>query len=340
MKPNQLLSLLCATVFLFNCKGKNAANDVQNTVSKTRVQIIDPEALKILDSTAIVEVIAQGFKWTEGPLYIADGDYFIFSDIPENKIWKWKNGEVVSTYLKPSGNTGAPTKAKEPGSNGLLLNAEGSLVLCQHGDRRIAKMTAPINNPQPQFVTLADKYKGKRLNSPNDAVYRKNGDLYFTDPPYGLTNGITDSTKELSFQGVYRLKPNGELDLFTSELKYPNGIAFSPDEKFLYVSSSDPANFVWMQYELDENGLAKNQRVFYEAHSYEGKDLGAPDGMKINKEGYIFASGPEGIWLFNATGKLIARIYTGQKTANCALSPDEKMLLMTCDDYLMRLKLK
>lgn len=340
MKPNQLFFFLLTAMFLFNCKSKNTTNDPQKLASKMRVEIIDPEALKILDSTASIEVIAEGFKWTEGPLYIKDGDYFIFSDIPENKIWKWKEGQEVVTYLKPSGNTGPPTTAKEPGSNGLLLNAEGALILCQHGDRRVAKMVTSINNPQPQFVTLADKYNGKRLNSPNDAVYDKNGDLYFTDPPYGLTNGINDSTKELSFQGVYRLKPNGQLDLFTSELKYPNGIAFSPDGKFLFISSSDSANYIWMQYELDENGLAKSKRIFYEAHSYEGKNIGAPDGMKINKAGYIFASGPEGIWLFNATGKLIARIYTGQKTSNCALSPGEKMLLMTCDDYLMRLKLK
>ena len=131
MKPNQLFFFLLTAMFLFNCKSKNTTNDPQKLASKMRVEIIDPEALKILDSTASIEVIAEGFKWTEGPLYIKDGGYFIFSDIPENKIWKWKEGQEVVTYLKPSGNTGPPTTAKEPGSNGLVLNAEGSLVLCQ-----------------------------------------------------------------------------------------------------------------------------------------------------------------------------------------------------------------
>lgn len=341
MKPYQVLIGLFATMLFFGCiSGQPKTNESRQQASKLRIEIIDPEALGILDSSAKIEVIGEGFKWTEGPLYIADGDYLIFSDIPPNKIYKWKEGQGITTYLEPSGNTGPVGKAKEPGSNGLILNARGELVLCQHGDRRIAKMVAGVNKPAPRFVTLADKYNGKRLNSPNDAVYHPNGDLYFTDPPYGLEKGISDTGKELDFQGVYRLKPNGQLDVVTKELKYPNGIALSPDGKLLYVASSDGANNVWMQYELDTNGLAKSQRIFYEVHAYEGKNLGGPDGMKVNKKGYIFASGPEGLWLFNAGGKLLARIYTGQLTSNCALSTDERVLFMTCDDYVMRLKLK
>ncbi|MEP7145052.1 MAG: SMP-30/gluconolactonase/LRE family protein [Ferruginibacter sp.] len=341
MKQNLLLRVLFAAAILFGCQSRQAKTNVtEQKESKLKMEIIDPEALTILDSAATIEVLAGGFKWTEGPLYISDGDYFIFSDIPDNKVYKWKEGQDTSTYLIPSGNTGAVKKIKEPGSNGLVLSPDGHLVLCQHGDRRIAKMIAPLNTPGPVFVTLADKYKGKRLNSPNDAVYHPNGDLYFTDPPYGLGKGIQDSTKELDFQGVYRLKPNGQLDLFTKDLKYPNGIALSPDNKFLYVSSSDSTNYLWMQYELGTDGMAKSQRIFYEVHAYQGKNLGAPDGMKINKKGYIFATGPEGVWLFNPGGKLIARIYTGQLTSNCAFSPGELSLYMTCDRYIMRLKLK
>lgn len=342
MKQIQLLYLLSVGLLFLGCKGRQTkGNETAHQPFKTKIEIIDPEALSILDSTATIDVIAQGFSWTEGPLYISGGDYFIFSDIPANKIFKWKEGQAVTTYLMPSGNTGTTAKkTREPGSNGLLLNPDGQLVLCQHGDRRMAKMVAPLNNPLPEFVTLVDNYKGKRLNSPNDAVYHSNGDLYFTDPPYGMDKGINDPDKELDFQGVYRLKTTGELDLVTREVKYPNGIALSPDGKFLYVASSDGANYVWMQYLLDSNGLAKSQRLFYEAHAYEGKGVGAPDGMKISKAGYIFASGPEGIWIFNPSGKLIARLYTGQLTSNCALSSDERILVMTCDDYVMRLKLK
>ncbi|MEP7107356.1 MAG: SMP-30/gluconolactonase/LRE family protein [Ferruginibacter sp.] len=342
MKQNKLLLCsLFAAALLFGCQSKQAKKiETQQTGSKLKIEIIDSEALSILDSTATIEVIGSGFKWTEGPLYIRDGDYLIFSDIPDNKIYKWKEGEALTTYLTPSGNTGPPKRIKEPGSNGLLLHPDGHLVLCQHGDRRLAKMISPVNNPAPQFVTLADNYKGKRLNSPNDAVYHPDGDLYFTDPPYGLGEGIKDSTKELDFQGVYRLKPGGQLDLLTKDLMYPNGIALSPDSKYLYVASSDFANYIWMQYELDSNGLVKSQRIFYQVHAYEGKNLGAPDGMKINRKGYIFATGPEGVWLFNPGGKLIARLYTGQLTSNCAFSTDERVLFMTCDDYVMRLKLK
>lgn len=346
MNLNQLLFPLFAAIFLFACNNHQRSTTNDQTItnhpsaSKLKIEIIAPEAVSILDSNAKIETIAKGFNWTEGPLYITNGDYLIFSDIPANKIYKWKEGMGLSTYLTPSGNTGVVGKTNEPGSNGLILHPDGHLVLCQHGDRRMAKMTAPLNDPRPQFVTLAARYNGKRFNSPNDAVYHPNGDLYFTDPPYGLEKGIEDTAKELGFQGVYRLKPNGQLDIVTKELKYPNGIAISPDGKYLLVASSDNANYVWMQYELGTNGLAKNKRVFYEAHAYEGKNLGAPDGMKINKKGYVFASGPGGIWLFTPAGKLIARLYTGELTSNCALSTDERNLYMTCDDYVMRLKLK
>ncbi|MEO5889061.1 MAG: SMP-30/gluconolactonase/LRE family protein [Ferruginibacter sp.] len=341
MKQNQLLQVLLAAVILISCQGTQPKTvETQQELPKSRIEIIDREALAFLDTTAAVETIGKGFNWTEGPLYIADGDYFIFSDIPENKIFKWKEGEGTSVYLTPSGNTGPPKPNSEQGSNGLVLDPDGNLVLCQDGDRRMAKMTAPVNSPKPQFVTLTDKYKGKRFNSPNDAVYHPNGDLYFTDPPYGLPKGIQDSARELDFQGVYRLKPNGQLDVLTKDLKYPNGLALSPDSKFLYVASSDDSNYVWMQYELDTSGLVKSEKIFYEVHSYEGKKLGAPDGMKINKKGYIFATGPEGVWLFNPAGKLIARVYTGQQTSNCAFSTGEQFLYMTCDDFIMRLKLK
>jgi len=341
MKTYRFLLLISGITITMACNNQTATNTTNRTDSTARkIAIFDPEANKLIDSNAIVEVIAGGFKWTEGPLYIADGDYLLFSDIPNNKIYKWKEGQDTSLFLTPSGNTTNPNLKNEPGSNALLLNSKGGLVLCQHGDRRMALMQAPLTAPKPQFITLADKYEGKRLNSPNDAVYHANGDLYFTDPPYGLDKRIDDSTKELSFQGVYRLKPNGQLDVITKDLNYPNGIAFSPDGKILYVASSDPANMVWMQFDLDSNGMSKGQHIFYEAHAFEGKEKGAPDGMKVDKQGYLFASGPEGLWIFNPAGKLLAKIFTGQATSNCAFSTDQQTLFITCDDYVMRAKLK
>ncbi|CAN5782100.1 SMP-30/gluconolactonase/LRE family protein [soil metagenome] len=339
---NYLVFLVAYSITIcISCKNQNATNTANHTDSTARkITIYDPEANKLIDSNAAVEIIAGGFTWTEGPLYVADGDYLLFSDIPANKIYKWKEGQDTSLFLTPSGNTTNPNLENEPGSNALLLNSKGELVLCQHGDRRIALMQAPLTAPKPQFLTLADKYEGKKLNSPNDAVYHANGDLYFTDPPYGLDKRIDDSTKELSFQGVYRLKPNGKLDVVTKELKYPNGIALSPDGKILYVASSDQANMIWMQYDLDSSGLPKSQHLFYEVHAFEGKGKGGPDGMKVDKQGYLFASGPEGLWIFNSAGKLLAKIFTGQATSNCAFSADQQTLFMTCDDYVMRVKLK
>jgi Gluconolactonase len=330
--------LFVAILFSAACNNQPVAGtwaETEKNRSTGRVEILDPEASQFFDSTTAIEIVDSGFAWTEGPLYIKDGDYFLFSDIPNNRIYKWKEGDSARLYLEPSGFMGDIKGMREPGSNGLLLDAQGRLVLCQHGERRMARMKAPLHDPQPEWEVLADRYQGKRLNSPNDAVFHANGDLYFTDPPYGL-----DGEQELDFQGVYRLQPNGQLDLVTKELNRPNGIALSPDGKLLYVASSDAKNMLWMKYELDEKGLAKDGQVFYEVHEYEGKYAGAPDGMKVHSKGYIFSSGPEGLWVFNPQARPIARLYTGHATSNCAFSTDEKTLLLTCDDYIMRVKLK
>jgi gluconolactonase len=346
MKQTAALSFFCLVLIYTVACNNTRTNDSQSTPpaakdsTARRIEILDTAALKMIDSTTVIEILADGYKWTEGPVYIKDGGYLLFSDIPNNSIFKWQEGSGATLYLKPSGHTGTKKISKEPGSNGLLLNAKGELVLCQHGDRRMAKMDAPLSAAASKFITLADNYKGKRLNSPNDGVYSANGDLYFTDPPYGLDDRLNDTAKQLDFQGVYRLKPNGQLDLVIKDLKFPNGIALSPDGKTLYISNSDSTNMLWMKYALDDNGLVKSSSIFYEAKEYNNTDAGNPDGMKVNKQGYIFAAGPKGIWLFSPAGKVLARIYTGQKTANCAFSPDEKTLYITSSNYLMRVKLK
>lgn len=324
-----------------NSKTDSTAMNSKTSQSTTHIEILDAEGANLIDSTAQVENLSGGFSWTEGPLYIADGDYVLFSDIPANSIMKWKEGQGVSTYLKPSGYTGDAAKGpkNEPGSNGLILDKNGKLVLCQHGDRRIARMKSALSDPKPEFETIADRYNGKRFNSPNDAVFHQNGNLYLTDPPYGLQDGEKDSARELDIQGVYLVRPNGKVELVTSEFKWPNGIALSPDGKFLLVGHSDPENRLWMKYELNDNGLIANKSEFYKVGNDE-KAEGGPDGMKISKKGYLYASGPGGVWIFNPSGKPVARIYTGQATSNTALSADEKMLYITCDDFFYRVKLK
>ena len=237
-------------------------------------------------------------------------------------------------------NAGFVEREGEPGSNGLLLNPDGKLVLCQHGDRRMAMMDAPVSEPEAKFTTLADSYNGKKLNSPNDAVFHKNGDLYFTDPPYGLEQNENDPAKELDFQGVYKLDKNGKVTLLTKELTRPNGIAFSPDYKKLYVANSDPQKALWMVYDLDKDGLLKNGKVFFDATSKTANQKGLPDGMKVHPDGWVFATGPGGVLIFDPDGTHIGTIMTGQATSNCAFNEDFSQLYMTADDFLMRIKLK
>jgi gluconolactonase len=354
MKILLFASLLSASL-LTSCgggthgTGENSDKDSSNAnamkqdsaKSTTRIEILDAEGADLIDSNAVVENLAGGFSWTEGPVYIADGDYVLFSDIPANSIMKWKEGQGVTTYLHPSGYTGDSSKGpkNEPGSNGLLLDKNGRLVLCQHGDRRIARMKSSLSEPKPEYETVADKYNGKRFNSPNDAVYHPNGNLYLTDPPYGLQDGDNDKAKEQDIHGVYLVRPNGKVELVNADIKFPNGIAITPDGKSLLVGYSNSENRVWMKYDLNEQGLAANKSVFYKIGADEKAD-GAPDGMKMSKKGYLYASGPGGVWILNSSGKPVARIYTGQATSNTALSADEKTLYMTCDDFFYRVRLK
>ncbi len=301
------------------------------------IEIIDASLTSVLPDSARIEILAEGFSWSEGPLWIADSGYLLFSDIPPNKVMKWDEKNGLTTYLFPSGYTGTIPREGEPGSNGLLLDQQGRLVLCQHGDRKMARMDAPLHLPAPKFVTLADKYQGKKLNSPNDAVFHSNGDLYFTDPPYGLVKNVNDSSKELDFQGVFRVKKDGTVDLLTRELSRPNGIAFSRDEKKLYVANSD-TNKIWMVYDVTADGSIANGKIFYDATDM--KDPGAPDGMKVHSSGKIFATGPGGVLIFSPEGKLLGRIRVGDLCSNLAFDNDERTLYITANHWLVRVKLK
>jgi len=312
----------------------------QNIKPNTSVFINDPLLNKVISEKTEIEILAEGFEWTEGPLWLEGEGKLIFSDIPNNSIFEWSEQGGKNLWLKPAGYTGFIKREGEPGSNGLLLNPNGKLVLCQHGDRRMAVMESELSNPKPDFKTLADKYKGKRFNSPNDAVYHKNGDLYFTDPPYGLERNINDPAKELDYQGVYRLDKNGKVTLLTKELSRPNGIAFSPDYKKLYVANSDPEKAIWMVYDVAEDGLIQNGKVFFDVTDKVGKLKGLPDGMKVHSNGWIFSTGPGGVLIFTPEGKHLGTIMTGEATANCSFNTDHSVLFMTADDYLLSIKLK
>jgi gluconolactonase len=265
---------------------------------------------KLVPPTARIEKIATGFDFTEGPVYMPQG-YLLFSDIPRNTIYKWMPDGTVSEFRKPSGFNGkdAPPGAFI-GSNGLTHDREGRLIICQHGNGRIIRLEK--NGAE---TVLADKYEGKRLNSPNDAVYKSDGSLYFTDPPYGFPKEDKDPKKELKFNGIYRLA-GGKLQLLVQDLSRPNGLAFSPDEKYLYVANSDPARKLWMRYPVKSDGTLAAGTVFYDV-TRETAD-GLPDGLKVDKQGNVYCTGPGGVWIFSPQGKYLGKIQPPEVPANCA----------------------
>lgn len=338
-----LLYLFLTLLAISGCKDKKEHKETPSTIEskdfQPHIEVLDSLLLNIIDPSSELVIIAEGYDWTEGPLWI-DGLGLLFSDIPPNKIYLWTEENGANLYLTPSGYTGSAKRGGEIGSNGLLLNSEGSLILCQHGDRRLAKLKSGLSNPTSEFETIVDNYNGKKLNSPNDACFNAKGDLYFTDPPYGLEKRMEDPLKELEFQGVYKFAQTGELELLTSKLSRPNGIALSPDEKTLYVANSDPKNAIWMSYKLNVKGLVESQKIFYDATYLVGKEAGLPDGLKVDSKGNIYATGPGGVWIFNGEGKVLGKIKTGQATSNCAIGNNEKMLYITADMFVMKVQLK
>ncbi len=295
----------------------------------------DPRLDQLIPGDATIEVLAEGFNWSEGPVWIPEEGHLLFSDVPENTVYRWKEGEGVSVFLKPSGYTGPTPRGGEPGSNGLILDREGRLVLCQHGDRRLARLAS---REGPRYTVLADRYEGKRFNSPNDAIVKSNGDLYFTDPPYGLLGKNDDPAKELPFNGVYRIATEGQITLLTKRMTYPNGIGLSPDESTLYVANSDPEKAIWMAFPLKQDGTIGEGRVFFDATSLRKGRKGLPDGLKIDRAGNLFATGPGGVLIFAPDGTHLGTLATGEATANCAWGDDGSTLYITADMYLCRIR--
>ncbi len=318
---------------------------LQSTVAQkikegSKIIVNNPLIYQVIPENATIEILGEGFDWSEGPVWLADQQKLLFSDIPQNIVYEWTENGGVKKYLEPSGYTGTAPLNGEPGSNGLLLSPNGELVLCQHGNHQMGKMKADLKDPKPEFETIVNNYKGKRLNSPNDAAYHINGDLYFTDPPYGLEFRMDDPLKELNYQGIFKTDSKGNTVLLTKKLSRPNGIAFSNDYTKLYVSNSDPENAIWMVYDVDKKGLIKNGKVLFDVTDRNTEVTGNPDGLKVHKNGWIFASGPEGVFIFTPEGENLGHIYTGTKTANCAFNEDFSVLFITAKDYLLRVRLK
>jgi gluconolactonase len=287
------------------------------------VERLDPRFDVLVPKDAQLEKIAEGFIWTEGAVWDKAGKCLLFSDIPNNVVIKWREGEGTSEYLKPSGYTGAKPRGgkagDEPGSNGLMFDVQGRLTLCEHGDRRVTRI-----NKDGTKTVLADNYMGKRLNSPNDLAIHPNGDVYFTDPPYGLDKG---AKRDLDFMGVFRISArDGKLSLVSKDLR-PNGIALTPDAKKLYVTNGNS----WMVFPVEPDGSTGAGRVFVDTRKWATQ--GGLDGMKCDAKGNIFATGPGGVCVMAPDGTLLGRFLTADRTANLCFGGEDGQTMFVCVNH-------
>ena len=294
------------------------------------IERLDPGLDSLLDAQATVEMVASGFRWSEGPVWDRDGKQLLFSDIPNNVIHAWSREAGLRVFMKPSGYTGVANYGREPGSNGLAFGKGGELLICEHGDRRISRLTKNGGK-----MTVADRFEGKRFNSPNDLVVHSDGTIFFTDPIYGLPGWEHDEMRELDFCGVFRVATDGRVTLVSRQIERPNGIALSPDEKTLYVANSHGPRPYIFSMELREDGKAGVPEVFFDTTGLSGP--GGADGMKVDAQGNLWATGPGGLLVISPRGKLLGRVLTGRPTANIGFGGENgKSVFLTADDRILR----
>lgn len=312
------------------CAGRVQAQQADGHPTIGSIERADPRLDAIVPPGAVMEVVAEGHIWVEGPLWVPALGGVLFSDTRSNAIYLWREGTGDATWLEPSGYTGSVPRGEEMGSNGLMLDLQGRLLIAQHGDRRIARLDAPLDDPAPRFTTLADRYEGKRLNSPNDIAVRANGEIYFTDPPYGLEQGVDDPARELDFYGVYRIRTDGTLELLVDDIPRPNGIVFSPDQSLLYVSSSGGSPATISVFEVAPDGTLRNGKVFARTWG---------DGMTIDQSGNLYVGGPGGgVMIFAPDGTHLGTLVTTSRTSNVTFGEDGSSLFITAGERLLRLQ--
>jgi gluconolactonase len=313
------------------------ANDIPPPPIAGQIRALTPAFDSLIARDATIELLAEGFTWTEGPVWVADGGYLLFSDVPENRIYRWSEADGVSVFLDPSGYDGPdPAAFREPGANGLIPGPGNSILLADHGNRAIARLDLATR----QKTFLATHYRGKRFNSPNDLARARDGTIYFTDPPYGLAGLDASPLKELPFNGVYRIDPDGAVALLDDSISFPNGIILSPDERTLYVACSDPDRAIWMAYALDGRGDVAERRLFADVTASVDavRRPGLPDGMTIDAAGNLFATGPGGILVFTPDGTMVGQIGVGTAIANCTFGEDGRTLFIAAHHRLARIR--
>jgi len=293
----------------------------------------------VVDANTPIEVLGTGYKWAEGPAWVKQGGFLLFSDVPANITYRWKQGEGITPFLNPSGLAGPiPAGIREAGSNGLAVDAKGRLIVADSGTRVIAAVDLATR----RRTVLADRYEGKRFNSCNDVAFGRNGAIYFTDPPYGLTEGDASPLKELAFNGVFLRTADGTIRVIDDTLKRPNGIGLCPKKTTLYVAMSDEARPHILAYPLGADGMPRAAATIFHDFSepLSRKLPGLPDGLKVDKAGRLFASGPGGIYVLSPEGKALGLIATGKAAANCAFGEDGRTLFVTSSNMLARVRLK
>ncbi len=306
-------------------------------LAELQIHIYDSTANTFIDSNARFQILSEGYVWSEGPIWVDELNALLFSDVPSNKIFRWSENEKAMPYLGYSGHSCELNTESGRGSNGLILDNKNNLIVCQHGDRRVARMDSDLQTPEPNFVTIADNYKGMKFNSPNDLVMDQSGNIYFTDPPYGMPG---NKTGEIGFNGVFKITPNNKVIMLVDSLTWPNGIALSTDQKTLYINQSDPHNKVLYSYDISPDGSLKNGKTLFNFNNLPESYKGLPDGLKVHNSGNIFATGPGGVHIISPDGRHLALIRTLKATANCAFNSDYSYLYTTTTDLLIRVKLK
>jgi gluconolactonase len=321
-------------VLIFSCYIMNSS--AQQTVGS--VEFLDPKMEVFFDKKTKVEVLARGFTWAEGPVWVSKLNGVVFTDVPNNKAYLWTKKDGLSLFLSPSGMTNHAPHSTDEGANGLTLDNEGNLILCQHGNRAVSKLKN-WSFDTPEYEILVDHFEGKWLNSPNDLAINQKGQIFFTDPPYGLKDQDRDALKELDFNGIYKWSQDNGLVLLDKSLSRPNGIALSNDEKTVYIGNSDSQNSIIAAFDL-ENGLLKNKRTFFDGSVLAQTRQGLFDGLRVHSSGVVFATGPGGVLVLDESGKHLGTVMPGKSTANCGFDAQENYLYLTSTDVLARIKLK
>ena len=330
--------VLLAFLF-FACQRMPLPTDGSPVTYVGSIERTSPQLDELIAPGTRMQQLADGFTWSEGPVWVPAARMLLFSDVPENKIYKWTDKGGLVEWLEPSGYTGTGEYSKEPGSNGLLVDQNGDLLLAQHGDRRIARLGLKEKILTRSFTTIADTWEGRKFNSPNDLIQARDGSIYFTDPPYGLPGQADSELREIPFQGVYLIDKNGKISSVIDNLSRPNGVALSPDERTLYVAVSDPKEAVIYAYDRAADGTVSTRRVFFDGTDLVKEEKGLPDGMVVDKRGNVYATGPGGVYVFSPEGKQLGLLRTERATANVTIGNNGKRLYITADDVLLALPL-